>query len=93
MNTIPLLCLVTAIGLSLACQAAETARPWIEVRAVYGGFPAELLKDGKTLKDYGINAVFVGSGGITSALVAQAREQGVRLFAEFNTLHFASYLK
>jgi len=93
MNIIPLLCLVTAIGLSLACQAAETARPWIEVRAVYGGFPAELLKDGKTLKDYGINAVFVGSGGITSALVAQAREQGVRLFAEFNTLHFASYLK
>jgi len=76
-----------------AGSAEEPSRPWVEIRAVYGGFPAELLKDGKRLEDFGINAVFVGSGAVTADLVALAREQGVRLFAEFNTLHVASYLK
>lgn len=76
-----------------ACGLGQTPQPEIEIRAVYGGFPAELLKDGKQLKDYGINAVFVGSGGVTADLVAKTRQQGVKLFAEFNTLHVASYLK
>jgi hypothetical protein len=75
------------------CSAAEGPRPWIEVRAVYGGFPAELLKAGKPLENFGINAVFVGSDGVTEELVSKARQQNVRLLAEFNTLHGASYLK
>ena len=72
---------------------AQSPQPWIEIRAVYGGFPAELVKEGKRLKDFGINAFFVGSGSVTDELVAEARRQGVKLFAEFNTLHVASYLK
>lgn len=72
---------------------AQKPRPWIEIRAVYGGFPAELLKEGKRLADFGINAVFVGSDGITEELVSKARQQNVKLLAEFNTLHWASYLK
>ncbi len=79
--------------LSCASAMGQTARPWVEVRAVYGGFPAELLKDGKKLKDCGINAFFVGSGSVNAELTAKAREHGVRFFAEFNTVHVASYLK
>lgn len=67
--------------------------PRVEIRAVYGGFPDEILAEGKRLKDAGINAVFVGSGSVREELLAKARAQGVRLFAEFNTLHVASYLK
>lgn len=76
-----------------AWSAAQASRPWVEIRAVYGGFPAELLKDGKQLQDAGINAVFVGSGALTPALVARAKEQKVKLFAEFNTMHAGAYLK
>lgn len=76
-----------------ACGLAQPPQPRIEIRAVYGGFPAELLKKGKRLQDFGINAVFVGSGGVTADLVAKARQQDVKLFAEFNTLHASSYLK
>jgi len=88
--------LVIAAGWTLgwaACSAGQTPPTRVEVRAVYGGFPAELLKDGKQLKDLGINAVFVGSGGVTADLVAKAHQQGVKLFAEFNTLPAAGYLK
>lgn len=84
--------LVWVSGLAV-CRGQEAPRPWIEIRAVYGGFPAELLAEGKRLRDYGINAVFVGSGAITAELEAKARAQGVRLFAEFNTLHAARYVK
>jgi hypothetical protein len=76
-----------------ACGSERTPQPQSEIRAVYGGFPVELLKDGKQLKDFGINAVFVGSGGVTADLVAKARQQDAKLFAEFNTLHAAGYLK
>jgi hypothetical protein len=60
---------------------------------VYGGFPNELLQAGERLDQQGINAVFVGSGAANEKLVADARAQGVRLFAEFNTMHVASYVK
>lgn len=81
-----------ALFLTLCAWAQET-RPWVETRAVYGGFPAELIQDSGRLADQGINAVFVSSGAINDKLVAAAQEQGVRLFAEFNTMHVASFLK
>jgi hypothetical protein len=88
------LVVVLALGLGSAAYAeSETARPWVEIRAVYGGFPMELLQGGRRLKEHGINAVFVGSGAITAELVAKARAEEVRLFAEFNTMHVAAYLK
>jgi hypothetical protein len=70
---------------------AAQPRPWVEIRGVYGGVPK--LPEGKTLADYGINAVWVGSGGVTAPLVQSMHDQGVKLFAEFNTMHDASYLK
>jgi hypothetical protein len=72
---------------------AEDQRPHIEIRGIYGGVPVELLADGKTLDDHGVNAVFMGSGGLTADRVALLKKQGARVFAEFNTMHVAGYLK
>ena len=88
------------MAVALACvsalncsEAAAQKRPHVEVRGIYGGVPAELLEQGKTLKDYGINAIFMGSGGITAERIVLLKKQGTRVFAEFNTMHVANYLK
>ncbi|MDY0166324.1 MAG: hypothetical protein RBS80_07260 [Thermoguttaceae bacterium] len=85
----------TLAGLCGVVQLAGAAeeRPHIEVRGLYGGVPTELLEDGKTLQQSGINAVWMGSGSLTAERVAVLREQNARVFAEFNTLHVAAYLK
>jgi hypothetical protein len=87
--TITLTCLCAAIR----GATAEEKRPHVEVRGIYGGVPVELLRDGKTLKDYGVNAVFISSSGLTTERVALLKKQGVKAFAEFNTMHVAGYLK
>jgi len=86
----PLVCLTC-----LAFQSADrlAPRPHIELRAVYGGFPEEIFRAGKTLSDYGINAIFMGSGSVTEERVSRLKEQGARVFAEFNSMHEAGYLK
>jgi len=68
-------------------------RPWVTMRGVYGGLPTQLMADGMTLPESGINAVFIGSGAVTDGMIATLHEQGVRLFAEFNTMHVGGYLK
>lgn len=75
------------------CAAAQEKRPHVQIRGVYGGIPDELLKEGKTLADHGINAVWIGSGGVTKERVAMLKKQGARVFAEFNTMHGGGYLK
>jgi len=77
---------------SAAAQPLEP-RPWIAIRGVYGGFPQTFLDRGQTLKDVGINAVWVGSGSLSQDLIAACRQQGVKIFAEFNSMHYAEYLK
>jgi len=72
---------------------AEPQRPHVEIRGIYGGVPTELLEDGKTLEAWGINAVWMGSGSLSAERVAVLRQQKARVFAEFNTLHVAAYLK
>jgi hypothetical protein len=74
-------------------QTAPGRRPWIEMRGLYGGVPTEIFDSGKTLGDYGINAVFIGTAGVNAERVKLIRSQGARLFAEFNTMHVAEYLK
>jgi hypothetical protein len=68
-------------------------RPWIQIRGLYGGVPTELFERGRTLEEYGINAVWIGSGSLTSEGIEQLREQRARVFAEFNSMHEARYLK
>ncbi|WP_240928345.1 hypothetical protein [Thalassoroseus pseudoceratinae] len=68
-------------------------RPWVQVRGIYGGFPDAILKRGETPADYGINAIWVGSSGLNQDKIEQYHQLGVKVFAEFNSMHFASYLK
>lgn len=72
--------------------SAEDKRQHISIRGIYGGVPVELLEHG-TLRDYGVNAIFMGSSGISAERIALLRTQGAKIFAEFNTMHVASYLK
>lgn len=68
-------------------------RPHVAVRGIYGGEPRILMEQGKTLATSGVNAVWIGERGITKERVARLKAQGARVFAEFNTLHRADYLK
>jgi len=63
------------------------------MRGIYGGVPVELLEEGKTLKDSGMNAVFMGARGITAERVTLLKQHGAKVYAEFNTMHVASFLK
>jgi len=92
----PLFLVVLAAGVSTAALRpleAPAARPHVQLRAIYGGFPAEIFQAGKSLSDYGINAVFMGSRSLTDERVRRLKEQGARVFAEFNSMHEADYLK
>jgi hypothetical protein len=78
---------------ALAGGEQIAARPHLAVRGIYGGVPQEILDSGRTLRDFGVDAVWMGSGSFTPERVAVLRAQGVRVYAEFNTLHVADYLK
>ena len=80
------LCVVTGSA------TAEDKRPHISIRGIYGGVPVELLEHG-TLQEFGVNAIFTGSDEITEEQIALLKKQGAKVFAEFNTMHVASYLK
>ena len=73
--------------------ASEEKRPHLKIRGIYGGVPVELLEQGKTLRDFGINAIFMGSGGLTAERIALLKKQDAKVFAEFNTMHVGGYLK
>jgi hypothetical protein len=77
-------------GAATAQDAQQRATP---VRGIYGGVPQEILDAGRSLRDFGIDAVWLGSGSITAERLALLRAQGVQVYAEFNTLHVADYLK
>ena len=76
-----------------AVASGPELRPHVAVRGIYGGVPQEILDSGRSLKEFGVDAVWMGSGGLTKERMALLRAQGVRVFAEFNTLHVAEYLK
>ncbi|MCU0876873.1 MAG: hypothetical protein MUF06_03670 [Pirellulaceae bacterium] len=73
--------------------AKDTARPWIAVRGVYGGYLREILARGQTPADYGINAVWVGSGSLNAEEIDRYHKLGLQVFAEFNSMHAAEYLR
>jgi hypothetical protein len=70
-------------------------RPNVVIRGIYGGVPTQIFERGKTLEDFGVNAVWIGAGGVTSELIAslKSKSKDLKVFAEFNTMHEASYLK
>jgi hypothetical protein len=60
-------------------------RPTAAVRGVYGGVPDDPAA-------LGVNAVWVGSGGLARTEVERLKRQGIRVFAEFNSLHDAAFV-
>lgn len=92
----PALAFLVATLVSTLCAAGDDAlkaEPRQAVRGIYGGVPSEIFARGHTLADYGINAVWIGSGGLARDQIAQLKRQGARVFAEFNSMHEAGYLK
>ena len=71
---------------------AQTAPP-TPVRGIYGGVPQEILDSGRRLRDFGVDAVWLGSGSFTPERLARLRAERVQVYAEFNTLHVSEYLK
>ncbi|OJW05474.1 MAG: hypothetical protein BGO49_01880 [Planctomycetales bacterium 71-10] len=81
-------------ALAAADEPTRSPRPNLKIRGVYGGIPSQIFERGETLDDYAINAVWIGSGGATAEVVGglKAKAPGVKVFAEFNTMHDAEYL-
>jgi hypothetical protein len=52
-----------------------------------------LIEQGKKLEDFAVNGVWMGSGSLTAERIALLRKHGAGVFAEFNTMHVAGYLK
>jgi len=76
-----------------AVNPSLAARPHVGIRGIYGGFPSAILEQGKTPADYGVNAVWIGSGGLNRADIDRAHALGLKVFAEFNSMHHAVFLK
>jgi hypothetical protein len=78
-----------ACGMSLSSEA----RPWIRIRGLYGGYLSQILEKGETPSKYGINAIWVGSGSLKTEEIDRYHELGLKVFAEFNSMHSAAFLK
>lgn len=87
-------CLLLCVSVGIALPAGEPGkRPHVAVRGIYGGVPTEIFDAGRTLADYGINAVFLSSGSLTAERIELLKSQGAKVFAEFNTMHYERYVK
>ena len=68
-------------------------RPWVKIRGLYGGFLTELLARGEKPADYGINAIWVGTGSLNAEEIERYHQLGLKVFAEFNSMHAAEFLQ
>lgn len=73
----------------VSCEKKPENR--IEIRGVYGN-PAPFWKKELNLKDLGVNAIFVHHHSIDRNMMVRAREEGVKIFAEFATLNGKNYV-
>ncbi|QDT55984.1 hypothetical protein Pan44_40330 [Caulifigura coniformis] len=69
------------------------ARSHVAIRGIYGGYPSAIFERGQKPDDYGVNAVWIGSGGLNQAEINRCHKLGVKVFAEFNSMHHAAFLK
>src|SRR5690242_17664433 len=74
-------------------EERKAARQRIAVRGIYGGFPDALFDRGQSPADFGVNAIWVGSGGLNSERIDRYHKAGAKVFAEFNSMHAAEFLK
>ena len=57
------------------------------------GSPKAFWARGANLRDYGVNALFIHAGSITTELMERAAAEGARVFAEFPTLNGKGYVE
>src|SRR5262245_61738908 len=81
------------LSMNASAQPNVSARPWIKIRGIYGGFPNQILERGLTPADYGVNAIWIGSSGLNGAQIDRYHQLGLKVFAEFNSMHAGQYLK
>ena len=74
----------------LSCASDSSAQEMI--KGVYGN-PKILLDKGYTFKELGINSIFVHKGSITTELMEMAKQQNVKVFAEFPLLNGKEFLQ
>jgi hypothetical protein len=77
---------------AVAADPPRVAYP-ITIRGIYGGVPTQIFERGKSLSEFGINAVWIGSGSLSRDRIDLLRRQGALVFAEFNTMHVAEFVK
>ncbi len=64
----------------------------IEIRGIYGS-PEPFWKKNIRLNESGVNAVFIHDGAITESIMARAKAEGLKVFAEFATLNGKNYVE
>lgn len=82
---------LAAAGFFSGCVAPTRRRPM--TTGIYGGFLRQILERGEKPADYGIDAVWVGSGALRTDEIARHRELGLKVYAEFNSMHQAAFLR
>src|SRR5262249_46519952 len=89
------LSILALLALSATALPEPPKRPRVAIRGIYGGVPTQIFDRGRSLADYGVNGIWIGSGSVTRESVEglKAKSPGVKVFAEFNTMHEAGYLK
>jgi len=75
-----------------ACTLAGAQRKIIETRGMYS-HPKPFWDTGARLGEFGVNALFVHSGSITSEMLARATSEDARVYAEFSTLNGKGYVE
>jgi hypothetical protein len=85
-NLLTLLFLFSFLGLSGQSSDYE-----ITIKGIYG-HPQPLWNNGYNLNELGINAIFIHSGSIDSAMIKRARKEGMKVYSEFATLNGKNYV-
>lgn len=78
--------------LFLLASCAQEPAQQIETRGIYG-HPKPLWDKGYTLPELGINSVFVHSGSINAEMMERAKNEGLKVYAEFATLNGKNYVE
>lgn len=78
------------IGFLVSC--VQEPKKVIEMKGIYG-HPQPLWDKGHNLADLGLNSIFVHSGSISHEMLQRAREEGMKVYAEFATLNGKNYVE
>ncbi len=85
------LILFISLTFLLACSSAVDQTDPETIKGVYGN-PSPIWEKGYTLKNLGVNSIFVHSGSINREMINRARKEGLKVYSEFATLNGKNYV-